>query len=95
MLNLTQAAALEYASAGIRVNAINAGAFRTPMLEHAKEVVGGGDVEAGAALYEAGIPLGRIGRPEEAAEALLWLCSDAASYITGHALAVDDGLLAR
>jgi len=40
------------------------------------------------------IPLGRIGRPEEIANAVVWLCSDAASYITGHALAVDGGILA-
>jgi len=91
---LTKAAALEYARAGVRVNAIDAGAFQTPMLEGVLERAGGGDIAGAAAQYAALIPLGRIGRPEEIAEAVVWLCSDAASYITGHALAVDGGLLA-
>lgn len=91
---LTKAAALEYARAGVRVNAIDAGAFQTSMLEGVLERAGGGDIAGAAAQYAALIPLGRIGRPEEIAEAVVWLCSDAASYITGHALAVDGGLLA-
>lgn len=74
---------------------IDAGAFRTPMLEGVLNRVGGGDVEAAATQYAAMIPLGRIGRPDEIARAVVWLCSDAASYITGHTLAVDGGLLAR
>ncbi len=93
--SLTKAAALGYAQDGIRVNAIDAGAFRTPMLEGVLNRVGGGDVEAAAAQYAAAIPLGRIGDPDEIARAVVWLCSDAASYITGHTLAVDGGLLAR
>lgn len=93
--SLTKAAALGYATEGIRVNAIDAGAFRTPMLDEVLNRVGGGDVEAAAAQYAAAIPLGRIGRPDEIARAVVWLCSDAASYITGHTLAVDGGLLAR
>jgi len=87
---LTKAAALGYAQAGIRVNAIDAGAFRTPMLERAT----GGLSDAVAAQYASLIPLGRIGQPDEVAVAVVWLCSEAASYITGHALAVDGGLLA-
>jgi NAD(P)-dependent dehydrogenase (short-subunit alcohol dehydrogenase family) len=87
---LTKAAALGYAQAGIRVNAIDAGAVRAPMLER----VSGGLFAEAAERYAARIPLGRIGQPEEIAAAVVWLCSEAASYITGHALAVDGGLLA-
>lgn len=93
--SLTKSAALGYATDGIRVNAIDAGAFRTPMLERVLGRVGDGDIEAGAAQYTALIPLGRIGHPDEIARVAVWLCSDAASYITGHALIVDGGLHAR
>jgi len=89
--SLTKSAALGYAKDGVRVNSIDAGAFRTPMLEGVLDRIGG-DVEAAAALYSAAIPLGRIGQPDEIARAVLWLCSDAASYVTGHTLAVDGGL---
>jgi NAD(P)-dependent dehydrogenase (short-subunit alcohol dehydrogenase family) len=94
ILALTKSAAQEYAPRGIRVNALVAGAFRTPMLEAAFEYFSGGDPagrEAAEARYTARIPLGRIGRPEEAAEAAVWLCSAAASYITGHSMIVDGG----
>ena len=94
VLALTKSAAQEYATRGIRVNALVAGAFRTPMLEAAFEYASGGDLggkEAVEARYVARIPLGRIGRPEEAAEAAVWLCSAAASYVTGHSMIVDGG----
>jgi NAD(P)-dependent dehydrogenase (short-subunit alcohol dehydrogenase family) len=52
------------------------------------------DPAAAEAMYTKRIPLGRIGRPEEAADAVLWLCSDQASYLTGHSLIVDGGLTA-
>jgi NAD(P)-dependent dehydrogenase (short-subunit alcohol dehydrogenase family) len=92
--SLTRAAALGYAKRGIRVNAIDAGAFRTPMLEKVLRRVGEGDPEVGAAQYDAAIPLGRIGRPEEIANTVVWLCSEAASYVTGHVMVVDGGLQA-
>jgi NAD(P)-dependent dehydrogenase (short-subunit alcohol dehydrogenase family) len=92
--SLTKAAALGYARQGIRVNAIDAGAFRTPMLEEVLGRVGEGDPEVGAAQYAAAIPLGRIGRPEEIAAAVVWLCSETASYVTGHVMVVDGGLQA-
>ena len=94
VLALTKSAAQEYATAGIRVNALVAGAFRTPMLEGIFERVGGGDPAAAAAVeaqYASMVPLGRIGRPEEAAQAAVWLCTDAASYVTGHSMIVDGG----
>ncbi len=94
ILALTKSAALEYARQGIRVNALVAGGFRTPMLEDMMDRVSGGNREAREAIekrYAELVPLGRIGRPEEAAEAALWLCSDAASYVTGHSMIVDGG----
>ncbi|MGH9048994.1 MAG: glucose 1-dehydrogenase [Acidimicrobiia bacterium] len=86
VVGLTRAAALEYVKAGIRINAVCPGSTRTPMLEG---FMGGNpDIER---AMTAGVPLGRLGRPEEIAEAVVWLCSDAASFVVGHALAVDGG----
>jgi NAD(P)-dependent dehydrogenase (short-subunit alcohol dehydrogenase family) len=97
VLALTKSAAQEYGQLGIRVNALVAGAFRTPMLELAFEKASGGDPEAKQAVeekYQQLTAMGRIGRPEEAAEAVMWLCSDAASYVTGHSMIVDGGMTA-
>jgi NAD(P)-dependent dehydrogenase (short-subunit alcohol dehydrogenase family) len=97
VLAITKSAAQEYATQGIRVNALVAGAFRTPMLEHVFDAAGGGEPEGRAAVesqYTALIPMRRFGRPEEAAEVAVWLCSDAASYVTGHSLIVDGGMTA-
>lgn len=94
ILALTKAAAMEYASAGIRVNALVAGAFDTPMLNKAFEHAATGDAERRKAIEQqflSMVPLRRIGRPEEAAEAAAWLCSDASSYVTGHSMIVDGG----
>jgi NAD(P)-dependent dehydrogenase (short-subunit alcohol dehydrogenase family) len=95
VIALAKSAAIEYARHGIRVNALVAGAFDTPMLAEAMERASGGSAEARAALGEMWtrmIPSGRIGRPEEAGAAAVWLCSDAASFLTGHSLIVDGGL---
>jgi NAD(P)-dependent dehydrogenase (short-subunit alcohol dehydrogenase family) len=97
VLALTKSAAQEYAPRGIRVNALVAGAFRTPMLERVFKQAAGDDPsgpEAVEAQYTGIIPLGRVGRPEEAARAVVWLCSDAASYVTGHSMIVDGGMTA-
>ena len=97
VIALAKSAALEYTRQGIRVNTLVAGAFQTPMLEDAMERMSGGKAdlkEEAAKRYAQMIPAGRIGRPEEAAEAILWLCSDAASYVTGHSMIVDGGLTA-
>jgi NAD(P)-dependent dehydrogenase (short-subunit alcohol dehydrogenase family) len=97
VLGLTKSAALEYSRENIRVNALVAGAFRTPMLEQAFELFSKGDPAAREKIeqrYKDFTAAGRIGNPEEAAEAVLWLCSDAASYVTGNSLIVDGGLTA-
>jgi NAD(P)-dependent dehydrogenase (short-subunit alcohol dehydrogenase family) len=97
ILALTKSGAQEYAAHGIRINALVPGGFRTPMLEGVFEHYSGGDAEARQKVesqYASFTAMGRIGRPEEAAEAAVWLCSDAASYVTGHSLIVDGGMTA-
>jgi NAD(P)-dependent dehydrogenase (short-subunit alcohol dehydrogenase family) len=83
VIGLTKAAALEYGKVGIRVNAVCPGTIDTPLLRGAAD------------SYVHYHPLGRIGQPGEVAEAVAWLCSDAASFVTGHALAVDGGWTAQ
>ena len=90
VVGLTKAAALECAPHGIRVNAVCPGFVQTPMLER----LTAGDAEREAAL-SARTPVGRLAQPDEIASSAVWLCSDAASYITGHALAIDGGYIAQ
>jgi NAD(P)-dependent dehydrogenase (short-subunit alcohol dehydrogenase family) len=85
VLGLTKSAALEYGHRGVRVNAVCPGTVLTPMVEAATQLPG--LEEQLVALH----PIGRIGTPEEVANAVLWLCSDDASFVLGHALAVDGG----
>jgi NAD(P)-dependent dehydrogenase (short-subunit alcohol dehydrogenase family) len=88
VIGATKAAALEYAKKGIRVNAVCPAVIRTPM----SEAVFSSDQEASVLAVH---PMGRFGTTEEVADAVVFLCSSHASYITGHALPVDAGLLAR
>jgi NAD(P)-dependent dehydrogenase (short-subunit alcohol dehydrogenase family) len=90
VIGLTRTAALEYAKFGLRVNAVCPAIVSTPMLERFTH----GDPEVIADLV-AMYPVGRLARPEDVAEAVVWLCSDAASYINGHALAIDGGFSAQ
>jgi NAD(P)-dependent dehydrogenase (short-subunit alcohol dehydrogenase family) len=90
---LTRGAAEELAIWGIRINALRAGLFDTPML-HATWSTGK-DPENVLAPGAAATMLKRIGRPEEAAAAILWLCSNDASYVTGACIDVDGGILGR
>jgi NAD(P)-dependent dehydrogenase (short-subunit alcohol dehydrogenase family) len=91
VLGFTKSAALEYAARGIRVNAICPGLIQTPMSD---QMVAAGQGDALKAM-EKSIPMGRVGRPEEIASAVLWLCSDAASYVTGQSISVDGGFIMR
>lgn len=86
VLGLTKCAALEYARHGIRINAICPGTSDTPMVQKAAK----GAPEHMAAIIEA-IPLGRMGRAEEIASAVLWLCSDYAGFAVGQTIAIDGG----
>jgi NAD(P)-dependent dehydrogenase (short-subunit alcohol dehydrogenase family) len=98
ILGLSKSAAMEYGQKGIRINVLAAGAFETPMLNRPFDRASGGDTEARTKVVEgfkAMVAAGRIGNPEEAAEAIVWICSDAASYVTGHSMIVDGGLTAR
>jgi NAD(P)-dependent dehydrogenase (short-subunit alcohol dehydrogenase family) len=92
VVGLTKSAALEVARQNIRINVLVPGAFATPMLEEVFAHFSPNDRAAAEASYQKRIPLGRIGRPEEAADVVLWLCSDQANYVTGHSLVVDGGL---
>ena len=90
VVGLTKTAALEYAKSGIRVNAVCPGLIQTPMVER----ITNGHPQLGEALVAAE-PIGRTGRPEEIAESVVWMCSDAASFVTGHAMSVDGGFVAQ
>ncbi|NMO16911.1 glucose 1-dehydrogenase [Pyxidicoccus fallax] len=92
VIALTKTAAQEYARLGIRVNTLVAGSFETPMFEGALHALSGGDAQALREQVRRFIPLGRIGQASEAAAAALWLCSDAASFVTGHSMIVDGGV---
>jgi NAD(P)-dependent dehydrogenase (short-subunit alcohol dehydrogenase family) len=89
VIGQAKSVALQYAPLGVRVNAVCPGTIDTPMVAR---MTAGGELDPEASV--ASIPLGRLGRPEEIAAAVLWLCSDAASYVTGVALPVDGGFTA-
>ena len=91
VVGLTKAAALEYARDGIRVNAVCPGIIETPMI---RRLIAGRDDDF-AANIPTRQPIGRLGTPEEIAESVAWLCSDASSLVTGLAMAVDGGITAQ
>jgi len=90
VIGMTKSAALEYATRNIRVNAVCPGMFETPMAQFITE----GNKEVLKEMTKAA-PMGRLGQPEEIADAVLWLCSDGSSYVTGEALSVDGGFLSQ
>ncbi len=89
IVGLTKAAALECAGLNIRVNAVCPGGIEGPLLDRMMRA------DPAAAQWAALHPVGRFGRPEEVAAAVTWLCSEAASFVTGHAMAVDGGYQAQ
>jgi NAD(P)-dependent dehydrogenase (short-subunit alcohol dehydrogenase family) len=89
VLGLTRSAALEYAKSGIRINAIAPGVIETEMFERVAE-----DKQLGEMLNSI-TPIGRIGDPQEIANAVVWLLSDKASFVLGHTLLVDGGIASR
>lgn len=90
VIGLTKAAAAEYAKVGIRINALCPGYIQTPMIasnmEHTSEF---------ATWLKTFVPAGRLGTEEEVAKAVVWLCSDAASFVIGHTMVVDGGFLGQ
>lgn len=90
IIGLTKNVALDYATAGIRVNAVCPGVIETAMIHRFT----GGNADAHAAMTSME-PVGRLGKPEEIADAVIWLCSDASSFVTGIALPVDGAFVAR
>ena len=86
VVGLTKAAALDYAASNIRINAVCPGIIDTPMMDR----FSGGTAEGRQAVI-AQEPVGRMGTPEEIGAAVVWLCSDAAAFVVGHALVVDGG----
>lgn len=90
IVGLTKAAALDVAAKGVRINGVGPGVIETPMLA---ELMGG--MDKANAHYGPAHAAGRLGKPEEVAAAVLWLCSDDASFVVGHTLMVDGGYLLR
>ena len=88
VMGLTRSAALDYAKQGIRINAVNPGIIATDMIDRMVTNTGGT-----ASDLASTIPMSRMGQPEEIAETVVFLCSAAASYITGQSLVVDGGFL--
>src|SRR5512133_835607 len=90
VIQLTRGAALEFAKQNVRVNAVCPGVIKTPMVDR----ITGGTPE-GEAAFAAGEPVGRLGKPEEIATAVVWLCTDEASFVTGIPMPVDGGWVAQ
>lgn len=90
VIGLTKTAALEFAAKKIRVNAVCPGVIKTPMVDRYTH----GDAKAEGELSQSE-PMGRMGAPDEVAAAVLWLCSEQSSFVTGHSLCVDGGWTAR
>ena len=87
---MTKSAAVEYADRGIRINAVCPGLVKTPLMDRIYE--SNPELEAESDSWQ---PIGRVGQPEEIAEAVIWLCSNKASFVVGHMMTVDGGLVVR
>ncbi len=94
MLSLTRQLALEYAGDNVRVLAVNPGTIDTPLVEEALKVMGGDEAEHRERMSRSH-PIGRIGTPDDVAQAVLFLASDSASFMTGENVCVDGGMMAK
>src|SRR6266571_1556511 len=92
VIGFTKSAALEYATRGIRVNDVCPGMIQTPMSD---KMIAEGQGEELNKMLNTFVPMGRLGRSEEIADAVLWLCSSAASYVTGQSISIDGGYVMR
>jgi NAD(P)-dependent dehydrogenase (short-subunit alcohol dehydrogenase family) len=92
VIGLTKSAALEYATRGIRVNDVCPGMIQTPMTD---KMIAEGQGEELNKMLKTFVPMGRMGKAEEIADAVLWLCSSASSYVTGQSISVDGGYVMR
>ena len=90
IIGLTKTTALEYAKQGLRVNAVCPGVIQTPMIDRIT-----GKTKETIEEFKGLEPIGRFGLPDEIANAVLWMCSDEASFVTGHAMVVDGGFVAQ
>jgi NAD(P)-dependent dehydrogenase (short-subunit alcohol dehydrogenase family) len=90
VIGVTKTAALEYAKDGIRINAVCPGVIKTAMMDRLT-----GEKKETEEQFISLEPMARMGKPEEIANAVVWMCSDAASFVTGHAMAVDGGFVAQ
>lgn len=90
VIGLTKTAALEYAKDGIRVNAVCPGVIKTAMMDRLT-----GEKKEAEEKFISLEPMARMGKPEEIANAVVWMCSDEASFVTGHAMAIDGGFVAQ
>ena len=90
VVGLTKTAALECAKLGIRVNAVCPGVIQTPMIDRLTH-----KEKENIAQFKGFEPIGRFGLPEEVANAVVWMCTDEASFVTGHAMVVDGGFVAK
>lgn len=95
LVALTRSMAVDLASMGIRVNVVCPGTVHTPLIEPLLRQRGGGDLERGMRMTTVKYPIGRLGKPEEIAQAALFLASDDASFVTGSVWAVDGGMTAQ
>lgn len=93
VIGLTKAAAVEYAKLGVRINAVCPGSVQTPLIEALADVAG--DISAGTSEGQAEQPgMNRVGTPDEVAEVVMFLCSEASSFVTGSSVAIDGGMAA-
>lgn len=93
VIGLTKAAAVEYAKLGVRINAVCPGSVQTPLIEALADVAG--DISAGTSDGQAEQPgMNRVGTPDEVAEVVMFLCSEASSFVTGSTVAIDGGMAA-